>query len=384
MKAELAKQRKLSAQQYSQKLAPNAAEARSWVSWCFNRSNPGEPPTSLVAWARERGDTIEVKKMSGGGFNGSLHFGEGDMISFAAKLSGEQKERVCVLNMANRTTPGGGFLGGSRAQEEQLCHRSDLFPRLKIYRSLRCYPIKPGTALLTPQVDLLLQDKASGFAPLPHGPARVAVLSAAGNYYRSEAEAHTDPRLQQVVDANWRAVLTAAGRSGAKVAVLSALGCGAFHNPAEIVAASLARALREPLAFGSLERVCVIIMEDHNSGGTNVARFRGALEAAATSDGRLQPMPITTSFGASFGASSASSASSAPSAPSAPSATTAAAAAAAATAAATAAEPAAAAAAAASAGSAAARDGEGKVVMEAEDDADVAAAQQSKRARHDL
>ena len=56
MKAELAKQRKLSAQQYSQKLAPNAAEARSWVSWCFNRGNPGEPPTSLVAWARERGD----------------------------------------------------------------------------------------------------------------------------------------------------------------------------------------------------------------------------------------------------------------------------------------------------------------------------------------
>jgi hypothetical protein len=48
--------------------------------------------------------------------------------------------RVCVLNMASRRRPGGGFLDGAGAQEENLCRRSDLYSRLSVR-------VSPGATL---------------------------------------------------------------------------------------------------------------------------------------------------------------------------------------------------------------------------------------------
>ena len=39
--------------------------------------------------------------------------------------------RICVLNFASFTNPGGKFLEGSMAQEEALCHSSNLYMYLK-------------------------------------------------------------------------------------------------------------------------------------------------------------------------------------------------------------------------------------------------------------
>lgn len=78
--------------------------------------------------------------------------------------------------------------------------------------------------------------------------------------------------------------------SCSEIAVLSALGCGAFNHPTDLVAASLAKCLREPLVFGTLKRICVVIMEDHNSGGINVERFRTTLEREADTHKRLYPV----------------------------------------------------------------------------------------------
>jgi uncharacterized protein (TIGR02452 family) len=251
----------------------------------------------MVEWNSGLKDTSVVYPSEGSGFKGTLHFDEGDMITFSSKLA-EAGTRVCLLNMANRTSPGGGFITGCRAQEEQLCHRSDLFPRLKLLRMDKRYPIHPGTAFLTPDVYLKLQGQEKSFEPLPGLPNQypVSVISAAANRYNNEIHALHDDTFEIVVDSNWRAILTAAGSSGAEVAVLSAIGCGAFNNPTDLVAASLAKVMREPLDFGSLRRVCVVLMEDHNSGGTNVARFRTGLEAAAIQDGRFMPTAAATVF----------------------------------------------------------------------------------------
>ena len=261
MKSKLRSQRHDAVRAFCMALAPESAE--EWIGWCLaHHGHP--PPPSMVAWDKARGSTricVGTRAAEGSsGFGGELIFAQGDMISFAARAA--QSRRVCVLNMANRSTPGGGFLSACRAQEEQLCHRSDLFPRLKLHRAYDGYPISRGSALLTPEVGLLLDGADQGFTPTPH--VRVSVVSAAANSYGSEASARRDVNLRATVDANWRAVLAAAGQSGAQLAVLSALGCGAFRNPTEEVAASLARVLREPIEFGWLEAVAVVVMEDHN------------------------------------------------------------------------------------------------------------------------
>lgn len=80
-------------------------------------------------------------------------------------------------------------------------------------------------------------------------------------------------------------MLEAAAQSGAAVLVLAPLGCGAFHNPPDVVepdvvGASLARALREASTegrLGGLRKVALVVKEDHNSGGKNVDAFRAAL-----------------------------------------------------------------------------------------------------------
>ena len=43
-------------------------------------------------------------------------------------------KKVCVLNFASATNPGGGVVKGSSAQEEAICRCSTLYPNLKEQR----------------------------------------------------------------------------------------------------------------------------------------------------------------------------------------------------------------------------------------------------------
>ena len=49
---------------------------------------------------------------------------ESSVVDSIIKLRGKN---VCVLNFADYKTPGGGFITGNYAQEESLCHASNLY-----------------------------------------------------------------------------------------------------------------------------------------------------------------------------------------------------------------------------------------------------------------
>ena len=236
-------------------------------SW-MHRSGNG-----LDAYCNAQGGTVAVCCTLGGGIKASrVRFVRGDMIQFAASraLSGAD---VAVLNMANAHHAGGGFLNGARAQEEQLCHRSTLFVRLKHYAHHGNYPIRHGTCLLTPNVELLFD---SNF--METDAATVSVLSAAATSYPSEEEARKDARLSDNLLRTWLSVLAAASASGATEVVVSAIGAGAFHNPPEEVGKAFRNATRR-CSPSKIRRLHVVIMEDHNS-VHNFERFKSGFESA--------------------------------------------------------------------------------------------------------
>lgn len=53
-----------------------------------------------------------------------------DLDSVSALFEDKSLGKTCILNYASYKNPGGFFLGGSAAQEEALCHESNLYPIL--------------------------------------------------------------------------------------------------------------------------------------------------------------------------------------------------------------------------------------------------------------
>lgn len=248
------------------------------TKWLLCRGPPSkEPDGHLLAYHARKGGSFAVSGVSGPGFGGTVTFVAGDMITDAYESALKWGEaRVGLLNMANSELPGGGFLGGARAQEEQLCHRTDLFPRLKLHKYFTAQHgerhIAKGTCLVTRNVCVL---RDGNFVDVP--PVNLTILSAAATCYESATVASKDRNLTKNLIQTWKAVISGANAAGVDVLIVGALGCGAFCNPAIVVGG----ALREALTLcdaGSLQEVRVVILEDHNSDGRNFLNFKSGYD----------------------------------------------------------------------------------------------------------
>jgi uncharacterized protein (TIGR02452 family) len=160
----------------------------------------------------------------------------------AARRLTDAGERVLALNFANGIHPGGGFLGGARAQEEVLCRSSALYATLQgdpMYAAHQRRPQPDSTdwAILSPDVPVFRDDQGTALDT----PWTLSILTCAAPY----APALGQPRAGDLLEARIRRVLAVARAFGYSALVLGAWGCGAFRNDPERTARDFKTAIGE-------------------------------------------------------------------------------------------------------------------------------------------
>lgn len=140
---------------------------------------------------------------------------------------------LALLNFASARNPGGGFLNGAKAQEEDLCRCSGLYPCLaacgQYYDANRNQSslLYTDHATFSPMVPFF---KTRGTGDLLAEPFLVSVITApapnSGPFLRSNPNA-TD-KLENTFARRWRNVLRIAKDQNVTHLLLGAWGCGAF------------------------------------------------------------------------------------------------------------------------------------------------------------
>lgn len=158
----------------------------------------------------------------------------------AARRLVDQGARPLALNFANGIHPGGGFLHGSRAQEEELCRSSALYLTLRDdpmydYHAQRPEPDSTDWAIYSPDVPVFRNDDGSEL----ERPWLLSFITSAAPY----APKIGQPRSGDLLEQRIHRILAIAAAFGHRQLVLGAWGCGAFHNDPQRTALDFRRAL---------------------------------------------------------------------------------------------------------------------------------------------
>lgn len=142
--------------------------------------------------------------------------------------------KVALLNFASYKNPGGGFIRGSMAQEEALCHDSFLYNVLKEFPDYYAFNNKntfgccyTNRALYTPNVIFQSGDHKCAVDVI----SCAAVNKTAGLKFKTLTEEHNSKIMRDRLDF----ILEIARDNFVDTLILGAFGCGVFgQDPVEI------------------------------------------------------------------------------------------------------------------------------------------------------
>ncbi len=229
------------------------AEFRDTMSFCKDNPILLEAVASTNARTKvypvDFSEEVSVKKAGG------VRVSKGRTFEAALELHKEfPDKRIAVLNFAASGTPGGGVTGGAYAQEESLCRCSTLYPSLTTEAASEgfySYHKKYGdwkasdTCIYSPDVVICRDDSDLLCERLqPEEFVKVDVITcAAPHVFRNVVVSAEDLHSMHVRRA--RNILRVCAYNGVDVFVGGAFGCGAFHNPPELVASAWHEAMKE-------------------------------------------------------------------------------------------------------------------------------------------
>lgn len=199
---------------------------------------------------------------------------EGDCLECGLFFKNNFKTNPIVLNMASDKTPGGGYRGGSGAQEENLHRRTNLYMCLedpdKINKDRKWkWPLEKVCGIYTPDVTVFRASEDKGYKFL-EVPEEISILTVAAVRrpktkldYQSK-EVYIEKEDAELSKNKMRIMFNIALENGHTCLILSAFGCGAFRNPPKHIAQLFKQVMNE--FKGCFEYVVFAIIEDHNSG----------------------------------------------------------------------------------------------------------------------
>ncbi|MEU7829905.1 MULTISPECIES: TIGR02452 family protein [unclassified Nonomuraea] len=199
-----------------------------------------------------------------------------DSLRAARRLHLEGAEHIAVLDFASARNPGGGYLNGAKAQEEDLCRNALLYP---------CLLAAPGYyAAHRSSADLLYSDRVIWSPGVPvHRDDQgrlspelyqVSFLTCpapnAGQVLRRDPDA--GERIRLTLHRRAGRLLAVAARHGARELVLGAWGCGVFRNDPRDVAGAFRVHLADSGAFSSVfDRVVFAVLDRSDESTTRGA-----------------------------------------------------------------------------------------------------------------
>ena len=142
--------------------------------------------------------------------------------------------RAAALNFANALNIGGGYLHGAQAQEEDLCRR---IPHLYAQLSKAQYPLS-SEAIITDQLPVLRRQGTLQPLSNEQQPEQCCIITAAMVDRSAWALEPITEEWHQNTRRTIRSVLTTAQEHGKQTVIPRAFGCGAFQNPAKLVASA--------------------------------------------------------------------------------------------------------------------------------------------------
>jgi uncharacterized protein (TIGR02452 family) len=167
----------------------------------------------------------------------------------------ESGHKPLALNFGNGIHPGGGFLGGARAQEEVLCRSSALYrtlvgdPMYKAHRE-RPWPDSTDWAIYSPDVPVFRHDDGTELDQ----PWLLGFVTCAAPVATTIGQPKSGDLLQKRI----HRVLAIARAFGYSTLVLGAWGCGAFGNDPHRTAIDFRNALENEFRGAFVEVVFAI------------------------------------------------------------------------------------------------------------------------------
>lgn len=168
-------------------------------------------------------------------------------LSGVARALADGPGPVAALNFASARNPGGGFLGGSQAQEESLARSSALYASLlkvpafyERHRRDSCL-LYSDAIVWSPDCPIFRDDEGT----LLEQPRLASFITCAAPNAGAIANSqpHLEPHIASTFARRCEAVLAIAAEAGCPTLVLGAWGCGVFRNDPRLVAHAFAKLL---------------------------------------------------------------------------------------------------------------------------------------------
>jgi uncharacterized protein (TIGR02452 family) len=182
-----------------------------------------------------------------------------------AALLAQDDAPVAVLNFASAKHPGGGFLGGSQAQEESLARSSALYASLSrceaFYERHRASSslLYSDAVIVSPDCPVFRDDDGA----LLDVPQMAGFLTCAAPNAGAIAQNRPDelPHIASTFHHRIEGVLAVAAEAGYRRLVLGAWGCGVFRNDPAMVAGAFAEHLLHGAWRGRFEAIRFSVLD---------------------------------------------------------------------------------------------------------------------------